>query len=147
MALVVKNLLASTGDARDGGSISRSGRAPKVGSDHHSSILVSKVSWTEEPGGGAIVHGATKSLTRLSTHTQQNSHHIQRSSDSCLNSNEVLWLTVLHITLLPCNSLSLIISLLSVTHQVPHDCLILMDHPLNSYNDLKEIPLCNISFS
>ena len=50
MALVVKDLLASTGDARDGDSISRSERAPKVGSDHYSSILVLKVSRTEEPG-------------------------------------------------------------------------------------------------
>ena len=97
--------------------------------------------------GGTTVHEATKSWTRLSTHTQQNSHHTQHSSHSCLNSNEVLWLTVLHISLLPCNNLSLIISLPSVTNQVPHDCLMLMDHLLNSSNDLKEIPLCNISFS
>ena len=29
----------------------------------HSSILAWKISWTEEPGGWAAVHGVAKSLT------------------------------------------------------------------------------------
>ena len=43
----VKNLPAN---ARDMGSIPRWGRSPGVGNDAHSSILVWKIPWTEEPG-------------------------------------------------------------------------------------------------
>jgi len=41
---VVKNPPANAGDARDAGSISGSGRSPRVGNGN-------PISWTEEPGG------------------------------------------------------------------------------------------------
>jgi len=47
---VVKNLPANSGDAREAGSICRSGRSHEVGSGNHSGILAWKISWTEEPG-------------------------------------------------------------------------------------------------
>ena len=37
-------------NARDAGSIPGSGRFPGVGNGYHSSILVWKIPWTEEPG-------------------------------------------------------------------------------------------------
>ena len=49
VALVVKNLLANTGDVRDAGSIPESGRSPGGGMATHSSILAWRISWTEEP--------------------------------------------------------------------------------------------------
>ena len=51
MALVVKNLAANTGDIRDVGSIPGLGRFPEEGMATHSSILVWRIPWTEEPGG------------------------------------------------------------------------------------------------
>ena len=33
----------------------------------HSGILAWKIPWTEEPGGGATVHGVTRSPTQWST--------------------------------------------------------------------------------
>ena len=63
--LVVKNLPANAGDARDEGSISESGRSPGVGNGtplQHSCLENSM-------GRGAwqlTVHGASKSLTGLS---------------------------------------------------------------------------------
>ena len=48
---VVKNLLASAGDARDDGLISGSGRSLSEEMATHSSIVAWKVPWTEEPGG------------------------------------------------------------------------------------------------
>ena len=35
----------------------------------HSSTLAWKIPWTEEPGGLSVVHGVTKSRTRLSNFT------------------------------------------------------------------------------
>ena len=49
VALVIKNLPASSGDIRDMGSIPRSGRSPGGGATH-SSILAWKIPWTEQPG-------------------------------------------------------------------------------------------------
>ena len=49
--LIVKNLTASAGDARDTGSILESGRSPGVGNATSSSILAWKIPWTEKPGG------------------------------------------------------------------------------------------------
>ena len=49
--LVVKNLPANAGDARDAGSIPGSGRFPREGNGKHSSVLAWKIPWTEEPGG------------------------------------------------------------------------------------------------
>ena len=51
MALVVKNLPASAGDARDGSSIPGLGRSREEEMAMHSSILAWKIPWTEEPGG------------------------------------------------------------------------------------------------
>ena len=55
----VKNPPANVGDV---GSIPGSGRSP--GEATHSSILASRIPWTEEPGG--LVHRVAKSWTRLS---------------------------------------------------------------------------------
>ena len=45
MVLVIKNLPADSGDIRDAGSITGSGRSPGGG------ILAWRITWTEEPGG------------------------------------------------------------------------------------------------
>ena len=49
--VVVKNLPASAGDARDTGSIPGSGRSNGVGNGNHSSILPWIILRTEESGG------------------------------------------------------------------------------------------------
>ena len=51
VVLVVKNLLANAGDARDVGLISGSGRSPGGGHATHSSSLAWRIPWTEEAGG------------------------------------------------------------------------------------------------
>ena len=51
VALVVKNLPANAGEARDAGSIPWSGRSPGVGSDTQSGIVAWRIPWTEELGG------------------------------------------------------------------------------------------------
>ena len=48
---VVKNLPAIAGDARDTCLIPGSGRSPGGGHGNHSSILVWRTSWTQDPGG------------------------------------------------------------------------------------------------
>jgi len=48
---VVKKLSASAGDLRDAGSIPGSGRPLEEGMATHSSILASRIPWTEETGG------------------------------------------------------------------------------------------------
>ena len=50
MKLVVKNLPANAGDARDVGSLPGSGRSPGR-APIHSSILTWRIPWTEELGG------------------------------------------------------------------------------------------------
>ena len=68
MALVVKNPPASAGDARDAGSIPASGRSPGVGNVNP--LQYSCLENSMDRGAGwAIIHGAAKSQTRLSTHT------------------------------------------------------------------------------
>ena len=62
--MVVNNPPANAGDARDVGSISGSGRPPRVGNGTHSSILAWRIPWTEEPGE---IHGAAKNQTGPST--------------------------------------------------------------------------------
>ena len=47
----MKNLTANARDARDAGSILRSGRSLKKEMASYSSILAWKILWTEEPGG------------------------------------------------------------------------------------------------
>ena len=49
--LVIKNLPASAGDVRDVGLIPGSGDPLQEGMATHSSILVWRISWTEEPWG------------------------------------------------------------------------------------------------
>ena len=48
---MAKNPPANAGDKGDLGSIPGSGRSPGEGMATHSSILVWKLPWTEEPGG------------------------------------------------------------------------------------------------
>ena len=51
VVLVVKNPPTNAGDIRDMGSIPGLGRYPGGGNSSHSSILVWRIPWTEEPGG------------------------------------------------------------------------------------------------
>ena len=51
MALVVKSPPANAGDVRDGGLIPGSEEPLEEGMAVHSSILVWRIPWTEEPGG------------------------------------------------------------------------------------------------
>ena len=60
MAIVVNNPPAHSGDARDVGSISGSGKFPGVGNGIHSSILAWRSPWTGEPGE---IHVAAKNQT------------------------------------------------------------------------------------
>ena len=53
-------------NARDLGSIPRSGDPLEEGMATHSSILAWRILWTEEPGGLHTVHGVAKSWTQLS---------------------------------------------------------------------------------
>ena len=46
----LKNLHVNAGDTRDMGSIPGLERSPGGGNDNHSSVLVWKIPWTEEPG-------------------------------------------------------------------------------------------------
>ena len=50
MTQVVKNLLADAGDVRDIGLIPGLGNPVEEGMATHSSILASRIPWTEEPG-------------------------------------------------------------------------------------------------
>ena len=50
VTLEVKNLLANSGDIRDAGLISGSGRSLEEGMTTHSSIQAWRIPWTEEPG-------------------------------------------------------------------------------------------------
>ena len=50
VALVVKNPPANAGNIRNAGSIPGLGRPPEEGMATHSSILVWRIPWTEEPG-------------------------------------------------------------------------------------------------
>ena len=47
----VKNMPANAGDIRDTGLIPESGRSLEEGMATHSSILVRRIPWREEPGG------------------------------------------------------------------------------------------------
>ena len=51
VALVIKNLAASAGDVRDVGSMLGQEDPLKDNTATHSSILVWRIPWTEEPGG------------------------------------------------------------------------------------------------
>ena len=62
VALVVKNLPASTREERDAGSIPWSGKFPGGVHAIHSSILTWRIPWREEPVGlhGVFVHGSQR---------------------------------------------------------------------------------------
>ena len=51
VALVVKNLLANEGDARDAGLLPELGRSLRVGNDTSLQCSCLENSWSEEPGG------------------------------------------------------------------------------------------------
>ena len=51
MAQWIKKLLVNAGDTGDLGSIPGPGRSPGGGRGNHSSILIWRIPWTEEPGG------------------------------------------------------------------------------------------------
>ena len=51
VTLVIRNLPANAGDARNVGWIPRLGRSPEEEMATHSSILARRILWTEEPGG------------------------------------------------------------------------------------------------
>ena len=51
MGLGIKNQPANAGDIKDTGTIPGSGRSLEKGMATHSSILVWRIPWTEEPGG------------------------------------------------------------------------------------------------
>ena len=51
VVLAVNNPSTNPGDIRDAGSIPGSGRSPGEGITTHSSILVWRIPWTEEPVG------------------------------------------------------------------------------------------------
>ena len=77
MELVVNNLPAHTGDARDAGSIPGLGRSPGVGSG--SSLQYSSLENSMETGAWwTTVYGAAKSQTteRLSTRLQE--EHVRK---------------------------------------------------------------------
>jgi len=62
VALVVKNLPASTGDIRDVGLIPGSGRSPRGEKGNPLQYLAWRIPWTEEPGQ-ATVHRVAKGQT------------------------------------------------------------------------------------
>ena len=66
VALVVKNLLANVGDARDTGSITGLGRSPGAGNDYPLQYSCLENSMDTRTWRGTI-HGATKYQTQLST--------------------------------------------------------------------------------
>ena len=67
MVLVVRNLLANAGDARDAGSIPGSGKSLGGGNGNRSSILAGISPWTEEPGRLQFM-GLQRVKTTLSMH-------------------------------------------------------------------------------
>ena len=76
-----------------------------------------------------------------------NSHHTQPFSVSPLNSYEALLLTTPHVTLLQCNNFNPGTLLPTITNDISHDCLTLMDHLLTPGDNLQAIPLGNTGFS
>ena len=70
--VVVKNLPANAGDTRDAGSIPGSGRSPGVGNGNPLQYQCQENAM-DRGAWWAIVHGAAKSWTRLSTCTRRHS--------------------------------------------------------------------------
>ena len=75
MALVVKDLPANAGDLGDTGSIPGSRKSPEKETTPHSSILVWKIAWTEEPGGPQAI-ALHESQTQLSNKQQWRIYHV-----------------------------------------------------------------------
>ena len=59
MALVVKNLLANSGDVRDAGFIPEPGRSLEEGMTTYTNILAWRSPWTEEPGRLHLIESQT----------------------------------------------------------------------------------------
>ena len=59
VALVIKNLLANTGDLGKAGLIPEWEDPLEVGMATHSSIFARRISWTEEPGGLQSIESQT----------------------------------------------------------------------------------------
>ena len=76
---VVKNLPAIAGDTRDMGSIPGSGRSPGGSNGNHSSILASRISWTEEPGRLHGTWGHKESNTNELAHSSPTSSRVYLS--------------------------------------------------------------------
>ena len=76
-----------------------------------------------------------------------NFHHIQHFSVGHLTSYEVLLLTAPLITLLHCSGFNPASLLPSVTRDVLHDCLTLVNHLLTLHGDLQETLVGNVDFS
>ena len=64
---MVKNPPANAGDTRNADSTPRLGRSPGGGNETHSSILVWKIPWSEEPGGLPSVESQRDTIERLGT--------------------------------------------------------------------------------
>ena len=81
---VVKNLLANAGDAKDLGLIPGLGRSPGGGNGNPLQYSCLENS-TDRGAWRAIVHGVTKSQTRLSTHMlhYQQKHSIMTQPTEC----------------------------------------------------------------
>ena len=62
---VAKNLIANVGDTRDAGSIPGREDSLEEEMTTHSSILIWKIPWTEQPGGLQSM-GSQKSRTQVS---------------------------------------------------------------------------------
>ena len=78
--VVVKNLPANAGEARDSGLISRSGRSPGAGNDYP--LQYSCLENPMERGTWcATVHGVRKSQTQLSIHIRS-----ERNKEKCIYS-------------------------------------------------------------
>ena len=97
---MVKNPPANGGDTRDMGSIPRSGRSPGGGHDNplQYSCLGNPM---DREAWWAIVHGVSKSQTRLSTHTHTHTHTHTEPMDCTTpsvnsNRNSGLWVMIMH---------------------------------------------------
>ena len=74
VALVVKNPSTNSGDTRDAGSVSGSGRSPGEGNDYPFQYSCLETA-TDRGARQATVHGVTESDTRVHTHTTRVQGH------------------------------------------------------------------------
>nr|XP_030739124.1 arylacetamide deacetylase-like 3 [Globicephala melas] len=91
------------------------------------------------PGAGARVLALAAGGRGLRREVAQANSVVHWPVSLCLlTSYEVLLLTAPHITLLRCNNLNPATLLTSVTEEITHKCLMLMDHILTPCGDLQE---------